>query len=103
MYFETCGATIPSTSEEGTYKNMSKYNEGQIVYIVASGSIIQEVTVEEIHGRDYILSLQQGGRITMPEERIYPSQQGAESQLKKVQEKRKKKLSYMDKIKKDLL
>ena len=82
---------------------MTKYTYGQIVFIVASDCLVQEVKVEEINGQNYTLSFEQGGRITMPEDRIYSSLKSAESRLEKVREKRKGILTYTDKIKARIL
>ena len=82
---------------------MTKFQKGQIVYIVASDRIIQEVTVKEINGKDYKLSFELGGMITMPEERIFSRQQEAESKLRSIREQKQKVLTYTDKIKARML
>ena len=77
---------------------MSEYVRGQIVFILPSDRIVQEAVVEEVKDHEYTLSLEQAGRITLPEDRIFSRRGKAEERLNQIREQRKKQPTYMEKI-----
>jgi len=69
---------------------MSKYDPGDVAYIVESGHIIREVKVIRVSGGMYTLRFADtGGGVKLREGRVFPTKEDAENSIKPFKSKTK--------------